>query len=70
VIARPRSDDIEYFRARALQEQVLAGNARSPEARKSHDALAMIYRFKVAMLPQGPESWNQSLADGRQPERL
>ena len=67
---RPGSGDVEYFRARALEEQLAAGTARSPEARKCHDALAMMYRFKAAMLSTGPESWADSLVDDRQPETL
>ena len=64
VIARARPDDnVEYFRARALQEQVAAAKAKSPEARDRHDELAMIYRFKVAMLSTGPDTWTDSLVD-------
>lgn len=67
MIARPDSD-IEYFRARALEEQVAAGRARSPEARKCHDELAMMYRFKAAMLSSGPDSWADSLVEEPQHE--
>lgn len=52
-------DDGEYFRVRALQEQAAAQKATSPSARKSHDELASIYRFKAWMLSdplRGP--WN------------
>lgn len=63
-------DDAEYFRARALQEQVAANNARSVEARKCHDALAMVYRFKAAMLSSGPDSWEETVADAQQPETV
>ncbi|HEU4696420.1 MAG TPA: hypothetical protein VFR92_05615 [Sphingomicrobium sp.] len=63
-----RSKDIDYFRARALQEQLAAGNARSAEARKCHDELAMMYRFKVAMLARGPDSWAVGPLDERQPQ--
>src|SRR5690348_7114028 len=60
--------DLEYFRSRALQEQVAAGQAQGSEATRRHDELAMMYRFKVAMLSSGPDSWVMSLLGGRQPE--
>ena len=63
-----RPDEAEYYRTRALQEQLAAANAQSPEARKSHDELAMMYRFKAVMLSEGPDSWCGSLADEHQPE--
>lgn len=63
-----RPDDAEYYRARALQEQLAAANAQSPEARKPHDELAMMYRFKAVMLSEGPHSWGDSLTDEHQPE--
>lgn len=43
-------DDISYFRRRALQEQVAAQKASCEAARKRHDELALIYRFRVMML--------------------
>lgn len=54
-------EDIDYFRARAIQEQLAAGRATYDEARKRHDELAMLYRFKVAMLSMGPDSWVASV---------
>lgn len=63
-----RHDDVEYFRTRALQEQLAATNAQIPEARKCHDELAMMYRFKAAMLSTGPDSWAVSLLDKCEPE--
>jgi hypothetical protein len=63
-----RTDDLEYFRNRALQEQLAATNAQSPEARRRHDELAMMYRFKAAMLSSSPDMWSDSLGDERQPE--
>jgi hypothetical protein len=61
-------DDIEYFRARALEEQVAGAKAQSSEARKCHDELAMMYRFKVAMPPTAPDLWADSLVDEWEPE--
>jgi hypothetical protein len=61
-------DDVDYFRRRAVQEQVAAGNAASEQARKCHDELAMMYRFKVAMLSTGPDSWADALRNHREPE--
>ena len=62
VTASAGSDDnVEYFRARALQEQVAAAKAKSPEARRRHDKLAMMYRFKVAMLSTGPHAWTDAV---------
>lgn len=63
-----RLDDVDYFRRRAIEEQVAAGNAACAEARGRHDELAMMYRFKVAMLSQGPDSWADSLRPGLVPE--
>ena len=61
-------DDVEYFRSRALQEQLAATDAQSPEARKCHDELSMMYRFKVAMLSTGPDCWAFSQIDERETE--
>jgi len=36
--------------------------ATSGPARKVHDELAMLYRFKAAMLSTGPEFWSEVLA--------
>lgn len=46
-----RADDVSYFRARALQEQIAAEAASSPAARKRHEELAMLYRFRSMMEP-------------------
>ena len=57
MIARPRlPGEVEYFRHRAVEEQIAARNAAGEEARRRHDELAMMYRFKVAMLSTGPDS--------------
>ena len=42
--------DVDYYRRRAIQEQVAAQAAKCPTARKVHDELATMYRFRVAML--------------------
>jgi hypothetical protein len=52
-----REDDASYFRRRALQEQVAAARAKCQAARDRHDELATAYRFRVAMLTEGPECW-------------
>ena len=49
--------DIEYYRNRALQEQVAAQNATSGAARRSHDEMAAMYRFKVSMLS---DAWSEA----------
>ena len=51
-------DDEEYYRGRALQEQVAAQNAASETARSRHQELAVIYRFRAAMASRGPGKWN------------
>jgi hypothetical protein len=69
MVGRPgRSAEVEYYRARALQEQVAAGKAQSTEARRCHDELAMMYRFKVAMLSTGLDVWGDALVDEPQQE--
>jgi hypothetical protein len=50
-----RADDAGYYRARALQEQVAAQKANCEAARKSHDQLAMMFRFRALMSPAGPQ---------------
>jgi hypothetical protein len=51
------NSDIEYYRNRALQEQLAAQNAASAAARLSHDELAAMYRFRVSMLS---DAWSQA----------
>jgi hypothetical protein len=51
-----RPDDADYFRARAIQEQIAAQKATCEAARKRHDELAAMYRFRALMLPDGLES--------------
>lgn len=45
-----RQDDRDYFRFRALQEQAAAQESKNVAARRCHDQLASIYRFKAWML--------------------
>jgi hypothetical protein len=42
--------EIDYYRRRAIQEQVAAQNAKCPTAQMIHDELAAAYRFRVSML--------------------
>lgn len=59
--------DSHYYLARSIQEQVAAERAASEDARNAHDELAMLYRFKAAMLSSGPDCWSEALAP-RSPE--
>jgi hypothetical protein len=52
-----KRDDAAYYGRRALQEQLAARNATCAAARERHDELAMMYRFRSAMLRTGPELW-------------
>lgn len=56
--------DVEYFRVRALQEQVAAANATSVKARNCHDELAMMYRFRATMLSTPADRWSDTLLKG------
>ena len=56
-----REDDATYFSRRALQEQVAAQRARCVAARDRHDELAMMYRFRSAMLTRAPALWDDAL---------
>jgi hypothetical protein len=47
-------DDAAYFRSRALQEQVAAQRSTCEAARESHNALAVMYRFRAMMTPGAP----------------
>ena len=52
-----KRDDAEYYRQRALQEQLAAQRAACSAARERHDELAMMYRFRAAMLTTAPNDW-------------
>lgn len=58
-----RTDDESYYRARAIQEQIAAQSAASEAARERHDQLAMMYRFRAAMLSGGPSEWAGALRE-------
>ena len=65
-----RKDDESYYRSRALQEQLAAQKAMSASAREAHDQLAIMYRFRAAMLSTGPGEWAGALQDARREETL
>ena len=44
------SDDLSYFRARAVQEQKAAQSAQSSEARECHGQLAAKYEARAVQL--------------------
>lgn len=63
-----RQDEFSYLRKRASQEQIAARNAACPEARDRHDSLALMYRFRAAMLSGGPAEWRKCLDEERRAE--
>ncbi len=54
MLRRGWADDSDYYRARALQEQIAAQKATCAAAQERHDELAMMYRFRAVMLSNGP----------------
>ena len=44
-----RTDEADYYRRRALQEQIAAQKATCAAARERHDQLAAMYRFRALM---------------------
>ena len=48
------SDEAEYWRRRAFQEQLAAQNAASAIAHQRHDELSQIYRIRAANLTTDP----------------
>jgi hypothetical protein len=58
-----RRDDESYYRGRAIEERTAAQNATSGAARKVHDQLATMYRFRAAMLSYSPSEWSGFLQD-------
>ena len=64
-VIRPRlrfvlvDGDADYYRRRALQEQIAAQKATCEAARECHDQLAAMYRFRALMgsaeCESGPE---------------
>lgn len=57
-----RRDDASYFSRRAIEEQVAARHAVCAAARERHEELAVMYRFRSAMLKQQPDCWDDSRA--------
>ncbi|HEX6219141.1 MAG TPA: hypothetical protein VFZ35_07700 [Sphingomicrobium sp.] len=51
-----RSDEAEYCRRRALQEQLATQKAVSSAARQRHDELATMYSFRARLLAADPET--------------
>jgi hypothetical protein len=49
------TNEIDYYRRRAIQEQAAAQRAACPTARMIHDELAAAYRFRVSILS---DAWN------------
>lgn len=49
------SDEAEYWRRRAFQEQLAAQNAACAVAHQKHDELARMYGFRAANLTTDPE---------------
>ena len=54
-----KQNDTEYYRDRAIQEQIAAQNAKCDPARERHEELAAMYRFRAAMLTTYPSYWVQ-----------
>lgn len=50
-----RTDEAEYWRRRASQEQLAAQNAACAVAHRKHEELARMYRFRAANLTTDPE---------------
>ena len=57
-----KQDDVDYYRTRAVQEQVAAQKASCEAARERHEELAAMYRFRSAMLTTHPSFWVRTLA--------
>lgn len=44
------NDDLNYWRARVMEEQVAARHAKCEPARLVHDKLAAMYESKISLL--------------------
>jgi len=53
------NDDLNYWRARVMQEQQAAQKASCSTARLIHDQLAVMCRFKASMLSRPLEDWSE-----------
>ena len=58
-----RADDADYYRRRALQEQIAAQKATCAAARERHDQLAAMYRFRALMDSDEPASGSDPVAE-------
>lgn len=63
-------DDLDYWRARVMQEQEASQVANCPAARHSHDQLAAMYKSKISAVirPMAGPGVSAATADGR-PDR-
>ena len=64
-----RADDADYYRRRALQEQIAAQKATCAAARERHDQLATMYRFRALMGSDEPVSASEPV-DEKVPETV
>ena len=55
--------DADYYRRRALQEQIAAQKATCEAARERHDQLAAMYRFRALMDSDEPASGSDAVAE-------
>ena len=56
-------DDTDYYRRRAMQEQIAAQKATCEAARERHDQLAAMYRFRALMDSDEPASGSDPVAE-------
>ena len=64
-----RADDADYYRRRALQEQIAAQKATCAAARERHDQLAAMSRFGALMGSDEPVSASEPV-DEKVPETV
>jgi hypothetical protein len=63
-----RSDELDYWRARTMQEQEAAQKAKCSTARLVHDQLATMCRFKVFALRRPGDGWQEP--DDKEPAAI
>ena len=61
--------DADYYRRRAMQEQIAAQKATCAAARERHDQLATMYRFRALMGSDEPVSASEPV-DEKVPETV
>lgn len=61
-------DDLDYWRARVMQEQEASQVANCPAARLSHDQLAAMYKISAVIRPMAGPGVSAATAEGR-PDR-